>query len=141
MRIIAAFAAAVLVLSACADLTDLTDLFREGRTLPEPTAPPRTEQLDDSTWREWSTSAPVEEGVEYRMNVYTHCGLDYLLDFDRSFWDVEAAPHDPFEHLDDPFDEGLIRRVGRDTAVFVSSAGAEFRLARADRRRDVGPCE
>lgn len=81
----------------------------------------------------------MEEGVDYTMVAYTHCGLDYLLDFDTSFWVVQSRPEGG--QLDDPFDAGVIRLVSEGEAVFVSAAGDEFGLARTEGPREVGYCE
>jgi hypothetical protein len=110
--------------------------------LPEPTAEPRWEELDDDgVVRHWPRSAQVEPGVPYRMTAYTHCGLDHLLDFDGSYWEVAGGPDDPYDALADPEDAGVITLVADDTAVYRSSTGAEFELRRTDGPRDTHWCE
>jgi hypothetical protein len=110
------------------------------RPLPEPTGEARTEDLPDGQVRAWPRSATVEEGVRYRMTVYTHCGLDYLLDFDGSFWEVASGPaYD--DTLGDPDDEGIITLVGVDDAVYESSGGGEFPLRRVEGPREVWLCD
>ena len=46
-------------------------------------------------YRFWPRSARVERGVVYRFEV-PHCGLDWLVDFDGSFWEpVYVMPDRP----------------------------------------------
>ncbi len=138
-RVIVVVLAGLLV--SCGPLTDGV-LGPRGAPLPEPTTEPRTEHLDDGAMvRMWPRSARVEEGVAYRMATYTHCGLDYALDFDGSFWEVVSGPTDRRTSLDDPEDEGTITLVETDRAVYESSTGAQFELRRTDGPREVHVCE
>jgi hypothetical protein len=114
----------------------------EPRPLPEPSTEPRSEQLPNHQVRFWPHSAAVEEEVRYHMSAYTHCGLDYLFDFDGSFWEVAAAPDEPRGSvLNDPADQGVVTLVDPDTALYESSLGAEFRLIRIAGPRDVDVCD
>lgn len=107
--------------------------------LPEPTTEPRSEELPDYRVRVWPNSARVEEDVPYRIDVYTHCGLDHLLDFDGSFWEVTQGPEAP--ELGDPEDEGVITLESEDRAVYRSSTGATFELRRLEGPREIYLCE
>ncbi len=111
----------------------------EARPLPSPTASPRHEILPDGRVRIWPTSARVEEGVPYRITVFTHCGLEHSLDFDGSFWDVTEQPALP--ELGGFEDEGEITLESRDAATYRSASGQVFRLARHEGPRAVYPCE
>jgi hypothetical protein len=101
----------------------------------------RQEELDDLRVRRWPASGEVEQGVRYRMTAYTHCGLDHLLDFDGSLWEVASGPDDPWAELGDPFDDGVIRLEADDVAVYESSTGAEFRLRRLEGPKDIHLCD
>lgn len=93
------------------------------------TASPRSEELPNEQVRIWPRSSRVEAGIRYRITVYTHCGLDYLLDFDGSFWDsAQAAPSEAA--WDDPDDDGVITLDSENEAIYRSSKGFEFRLTR-----------
>lgn len=93
----------------------------------------------DDQVRFWPRSAAVEQDVDYEMTVYTHCGLDYLFDFDTSFW-LLASGH-AHEGAADPVDEGVIRLVSDDEALYTSSLGYEFDLTRHEGPKDVFMCE
>jgi hypothetical protein len=133
MKWVALFVTAAVLVAGCFESAD------QPRTLPSPTGDQRSETLPDDRVRYWPRSAPVDEGVNYTMVAYTHCGLDYLLDFDTSSWVVQSGPEPT--PLDDPFDAGVIRLISEGEAVFVSAAGDEFALARTEGPREVGYCE
>jgi hypothetical protein len=126
------------VVAACGGFAGFGDA---PRPLPEPTGERRSEDLPDGQVRFWPHSAPVERGVRYRMPVYTHCGLDYLFDFDGSFWEVTERPPDGQHGLDDPQDVGVVMLTDGDTVLYESSQGAEYRLARLDGPRDTYLCD
>ena len=77
-----------------------------------------------SGYRVWPISAVAEPGVVYRFAV-PHCGLEWMTDFDRSFW----QPLDP--NVGDGqvpaffinADQGTIELVATNTAEYVSSTG------------------
>jgi hypothetical protein len=114
------------LLGACA-----ADLFTpEAQPLPSPTAGDfRSEQTDKGTTF-WPRSAPVEPGVEYRFNT-GHCGLEYLTDFDGSFW----RPMDPNGKAEDPLffyneDDGAMTLESKNVAVYESSDQQSVTLRR-----------
>lgn len=79
--------------------------------------------------RFWPSSAPVATGVEYSFDT-GHCGLDFLTDFDGSFWrpvnqrgDGEA----PFFYSQD---SGTMTLVSQDRAVYKASTGRQVTLHR-----------
>jgi hypothetical protein len=72
--------------------------------------------------------------VEYSFNS-GHCGLDFLTDFDGSFWDPinPNAPGDPPAFFFNE-DQGTMTLVSEDRARYTSSSGEEVSL-----RRHHGP--
>lgn len=59
--------------------------------LPPPTQDEYRSELvsDERGYRFWPISAPIESGVVYRCAV-PHCGLDWIVDIDGSFWEGRA---------------------------------------------------
>ena len=70
-----------------------------------------------------------------------HCGIDFLLDFDGRYWDVDSStpPLSPGP-IADQKDDGTIELVSRDVAEFRSESGSVVRLRRSDGPKDVGLC-
>ncbi len=114
----------------------------EARALPEGGEPAESEQLPDGRLRRWPASAEVEAGVAYRIRLYTHCDIEEV-DFDGSFWEVTSGPTGADRHgaVTDPVDDGVIMRVDADTAVYESSQGVAYELARVDGPVDFDPCD
>lgn len=140
LRSAAVAAALAILLAACGGFGVFA--VDSPQTLPEPTAEPRHEMLDDENQvRIWPRSARVEEGVTYRFTAYTHCGLDHALDFDGSFWRLDARLTRDNHELHDPDDKGTIRLDSEDVAVFTSSRGTQFRLVRHDGPLDTFFCD
>ena len=136
-----ALVAAIVLLASCGGGAGANGQMDEPQMLPEPTTETWSEPAGDEQVRFWPASARVEQGVPYRMTTYTHCGLDYLLDFDGSFWEVASGPEDTGDALGDPEDEGVITLVSADTAVYESGREAEFHLRRLAGPREVHLCE
>ena len=112
---------------------------------PAPLPPPvrddfRSEFVsDEHGYRFWPRSAAVEPGVVYRFEV-PHCGLDWLVDFDRSFWEpVYPMPNRKPDYAINS-DIGTITLVGADEATYVSSAGGQIGLTRVDGPVVRQPC-
>ena len=101
----------------------------EPQPLPDPTrADFRTAETSNGI-RYWPRSAELEEGVLYRFNT-GHCGLDYLTDFDGSFWEPH---HKEGTKIPDFFfneDEGTVRVLSHDRALYHSSEGVAALLSR-----------
>lgn len=78
----------------------------------------------------WPRSRPVKEGVAYAFST-GHCGLDYLTDFDGSFWSpVNPRPgKEPPEFFINE-DQGTMTLVAERRAVYESSSGSEVKLRR-----------
>jgi hypothetical protein len=105
----------------------------EPRSLPAPLREDfRSEFVsDEAGYRFWPRSAPVEEGVTYRYDT-GHCGLDFMIDFDGSFWHAvnPNSGEEPILFYDQ--DVGTIERIDDDRARYRSSSGREVRLERID---------
>jgi hypothetical protein len=111
----------------------------DARALPSPSTGRRSQELGEGRTRFWPNSVRVEERVPYQITVYTHCGLDFLLDFDHSFWKVVADPT-PTPAWDNPEDSGVITLSGDDTAIYRSSQGTKVELRRLAGPKDVSLC-
>jgi hypothetical protein len=102
---------------------------------PQPLPEPRRDDYrskfvrGQAAWRFWPRSGRVEPGVAYRFDT-GHCGLQFLTDFDRSFWE----PVDPKEGNPPTFfynqDVGAIALVAPNEAIYRSSNGREVPLVR-----------
>jgi hypothetical protein len=81
--------------------------------------------------------AGLEVGVPYRIEFYTHCGIDFWTKFDGSYWD--AVDHDnstgnPPRGLGNPYDFGTMTLLSENDARYVSESGRAFRFTRAEER-------
>jgi hypothetical protein len=86
---------------------------------------------DERGYRFWPRSAPVQPGVAYRFQV-PHCGLDWLVDFDASFWEPAYVMPDRPPDFAFNSDLGSIELVGPDEARYVSSTDEQVSLFRVD---------
>jgi len=103
---------------------------------PRPTGEKRFEILDDGRLRVWPNTEDVQNEGKYLFDA-PHCGLDWMVDFDGSFWKaIKPADYGTGEKY--PFfynsDRGVITFTGDDTAVYQASTGEEIQL-----RRLLGP--
>ena len=102
-----------------------------------------SEQLEDGRIRIWPRSQEVADEGTYRFTV-PHCGLDWMVDFDGSFWKAEH-PEDYGEGNRYPFfynsDAGTFTFESSDEAVYASSMGEQVPLRRIDGPIVVHPCE
>jgi hypothetical protein len=113
------------LLGACLD-----DLQSSAQPLPSPTRNDFRTRETDEGFTFWPRSAPVEQGVEYQFNT-GHCGLEYLTDFDGSFW----RPLDPNGEREDPLffyneDEGTMTLESENASTYESSDGQRVQLER-----------
>ena len=84
-------------------------------------------------------SAPIEPGVVYRFGVQ-HCGLDWIVDFDGSFWEpVYEHGRKPFYSINE--DRGTMTLIGPDHARYVASDRSEVVLVRVDGPIVRGGCD
>jgi hypothetical protein len=110
--------------------------------LPSPTRPDfRSEFVsDEEGFRFFPRSARVRQNVAYAFDT-GHCGLNFLTDFDASFWQpVDRERTEALDLLDNQ-DVGAIALVGRNHAIYRSSSGVEIRLGRIDGPVITHPCE
>jgi hypothetical protein len=121
------------------------DVARQPVDLPPPTRDDyRTEFVSDERgYRFWPRSSQAEEGVAYRFEV-PHCGLDWLVDFDGSFWDGRAIVFGngwvPADEIPDG-DIGTIVLTGRNGARYESADGTWTLLSRVEGPIVRQPCD
>jgi hypothetical protein len=75
--------------------------------------------------------------VPYRIEFYTHCGIDFWTRFDGSYWDAVGYNNNsgnPPEGLGNPVDFGTMTLVSENEAQYVSESGKVIRLVRAAKR-------
>ncbi|MBK5228980.1 MAG: hypothetical protein JJE05_10790 [Actinobacteria bacterium] len=93
-----------------------------------------SEQLDDGRVRIWPRSQEVADEGTYRFTV-PHCGLDWMVDLDASFWSAEQ-PEDYGKGNRYPFfynsDAGTFTFESADEAVYEASTGELIPLRRID---------
>jgi hypothetical protein len=89
---------------------------------------------DERGYRFWPRSGHAERGVVYRFEV-PHCGLDWLVDFDGSFWEgraiVDGTNWVPAEDIPDG-DTGTIELTGANWARYEASDGTWTLLSRVE---------
>ncbi|MCA1726930.1 MAG: hypothetical protein LC722_04565, partial [Actinobacteria bacterium] len=90
--------------------------------------------LPDGRYRYTAGSPPAALGVPYRYSIHVHCGIDQLVDFDGSFWEIDGAS--PALSQATPEINGTITLVEEDRAVFELDSGdkAEFRRDGTEKR-------
>lgn len=160
MKILLAVASAIALVSSCTGARDASTatspVTRSAATpsvqtvQPVRELPPPTRNVyrwefvsNKSGYRVWPISSAAEPGVAYRFAV-PHCGLEWMTDFDGSFW----RPLDP--NLPEPkaawaflinADRGTIELVATNTAEYVSSTGRPITLIRLDGPVVTQPCD
>jgi hypothetical protein len=105
----------------------------EPATLPPPVRDDYRSEFvsDERGFRFWPRSGRAESGVVYRFEV-PHCGLDWLVDFDGSFWEPVYAMPDSKPDYAINSDIGTITLIGPDDARYVSSTDEQISLFRVD---------
>jgi hypothetical protein len=81
--------------------------------------------------------AGLEVGVPYRIDLYTHCGIDFWTRFDGSYWDAvgyDNSSGNPPEGLGNPYDHGSMTLLSEKEARYVSQSGKVIRFTRAAER-------
>ena len=102
--------------------------FGGAEPLPAPTSEDLKTKEVANGYKYWPTSGTVEMGVEYEFDSH-HCGLQWLTDFDGSFWIPEEAPgKDPDFYYNQ--DQGTMTLVSANTAEYRSSTGEVAELHR-----------
>lgn len=95
-------------------------LPREARPVPEPSPWP----LPRSGRRDHPTSSDVAIGRTRPFELYTHCGIDFGVDFDGSFWQSYGDVETPT--VGNPFRKGTMILLTEEVAVFrFDSDGSE----------------
>jgi hypothetical protein len=69
-------------------------------------------------------SPRAELGKPYPIVLYTHCGLDHMVDFDGSFWDALEPGHRASNNLNPP--PGVGNPTQRGTITLVDEGHARF---------------
>lgn len=109
---------------------------------PSPTGKQRSEQTGDGRVRVWPVTEDVEDEGTYLFTA-PHCGLDWMIDFDASFWKaVKPADYGNGDHY--PFfynsDEGTITFIESESAIYQASTGEKIRLERLPGPIVIDPC-
>lgn len=109
---------------------------------PMPTAKQRFEDAPGNKVRVWPVTEDVPNEGKYLFTA-PHCGLDWMLDFDGSFWDA-LEPDDYGNGENYSFfynsDEGAITFAGDDVATYQASTGERIRLVRLKGPIEIEPC-
>ena len=89
-------------------------------------------------------SAPVDIGKPYRFILSTHCGIDFAIDFDESFWkpipeDRRAFRRGRLKGLRDA-DRGTMTLTSSNRAVYRSDNGPVIHYSRGSATRPDTPC-
>ena len=95
---------------------------------------------DERGYRFWPRSGRAERGVVYRFEV-PHCGLDWLVDFDGSFWEPIYPMPDSKPDYAINSDIGTITLVGTEEARYMSSTDEQVSLFRVEGPIVRQPCE
>lgn len=114
------------------------------RPQPTPTGEQRFEDVGGGKVRVWPVTEDVENSGKYLFTA-PHCGLNWMIDFDGSFWDAK----EPADFRDEPdaypffynSDEGVITFTGDDTAVYQASTGETIELRRIEGPITVDLCD
>ena len=79
--------------------------------------------LREAALRPEPKSARVEQGRAYSFRLYTHCGVDFLTDFDGSFWDAIEKNYAP-RTLDFQLQNGTMTLTDEHIARFDFEGGS-----------------
>lgn len=83
-------------------------------------------------------SLQAELGKAYPFQLYTHCGADYAVDFDGSFWQLSDLSEIPAA-LGDPAQDGTMTLINPDYARF-DFAGGSLLFIRHQGPKYLPPC-
>jgi hypothetical protein len=113
--------------------------------LPSPVGEARTIRQPDGSMIFSPASAPVEPGVPYAFEIFTHCGLvPTSFDFDGSFWQpigrAAEGPNPPAQ-IGNPTDRGVIVLTAENRAFFTSRFGFVVPLARLEGPQRAFGCD
>lgn len=109
---------------------------------PSPTGKQRFQQTDDGKVQVWPVTEEVEDEGTYLFTA-PHCGLNWMIDFDASFWKA-VKPADYGNGDNYPFfynsDEGTITFTDSESAIYQASTGEQIRLERLAGPIVIDPC-
>jgi len=138
-----ALVAMVLLLAVVLAAAVIVEVASSGlRSLPPQVSAVAPQPLGNGLSRYFPRSGRATLGVSYRIELYTHCGLDWpqAMDFDGSFWDpIGPGPAsdghgDPPAGFGNPIDRGTITLISPTLAQYRSSTGTLMQW-----RRHPGP--
>lgn len=92
---------------------------------------------DGNLYRYLPASGRAEIGVPYEFSLWAHCGADFLVDFDSSFWRATKVTGPA---LGDPEDFGTMMLLSRDVAEYESYGGGVIRFRRVIGGTSVPGC-
>lgn len=107
-----------------------------GSSSPKPEPSPttfdlRSEQVGKYRYRVWPRSKVVPDEGSYLFTV-PHCGLEWMTDFDGSFWRIvdrkSYGKHGPSFFINS--DQGILTFEDEDSIVYRASTGEEVQLRR-----------
>lgn len=81
----------------------------------------------------WPSSPRVQEGVHYRFDLYTRCGVgNAIVDFDASLWFIPPPGLDrpTVLGLSQPAQPGVITLIDDTTSRFISDEGPVIEFLR-----------
>jgi hypothetical protein len=91
-----------------------------------------------------ASSKDAQLGVAVRFRLHTHCGVDWSVDFDGSFWDAigegRAIRRGAYRSLGNPSDWGTMTLVSGGPALYESNSGVMIAFLRAGESRRISPC-
>ena len=90
-------------------------------------------------------SQPAELGKAYPFQLYTHCGVEYAVDFDGAFWDLadpawQSRSGNPPSGIGNPYQGGTMTLLDPDHARFAFSGGSIAFIRHIGPKLVPGPC-
>ena len=144
-----ALVALVLVLAVALAAAVIAEIASSGvRSLPAQVSAVAPQPLGNGLSRYFPRSGRATPGVSYRIELYTHCGLDWppAMDFDGSFWDpIGPGPAsdghgNPPAGFGNPIDRGTITLISPTLAQYRSSTGTVMQWRRHTGSQFSGGC-
>jgi len=84
--------------------------------LPVPHVSPWPSPIGPGDQQDHASSPDVAIGKERPFELYTHCGIDFRVDFDESFW--QSYPGENASPVGDPVQQGTMILLTDEVAVF-----------------------
>jgi hypothetical protein len=107
-------------------------------------AAPTPQQLPNGSFLHYPQSSPLPVGTTLSLRLFTHCGVDRMIDFAGVFWESvdPAGRHpNPPAGFGNPYDDGRITLRGPGDAVYVSSQGRSLALRPRPAPVEVAACD